>query len=65
MTALLLGLDVNLSFVERLGQISIDTRTDCFAWALMPNHVNLLMRSGLTPISTAMRRLLTGYWEVV
>jgi REP element-mobilizing transposase RayT len=48
-------------FVERLGQVSIDTRTDCLAWALMPNHVHLLMRSGWVPISTLMRRLLTSY----
>jgi hypothetical protein len=27
----------------------------------MPNHFHLLLRTGLTPISTVMRRLLTGY----
>jgi putative transposase len=32
------------SFLERLGQVSIDARTDSFAWALIPNHVHLLMR---------------------
>lgn len=48
-------------FVERLGEVLIDTRTDCFAWALMPNHVHLLVRSGSSPLSTVMRRLLTGY----
>ena len=26
-----------------------------------PHHVHLLLRTGLTPISTVMRRLLTGY----
>jgi REP element-mobilizing transposase RayT len=49
------------SFVNRLGQVLIETHTDCFAWAMMPNHVHLLMRTGLTPIATVMRRLLTGY----
>jgi REP element-mobilizing transposase RayT len=49
------------SFVERLGQVLRDTRTDCFAWAIMPNHVHLLLRTGLVPISTVMRRLLTSY----
>ena len=49
------------SFVNRLGQVLIETHTDCFAWALIPNHVHLLMRTGLTPIATVMRRLLTGY----
>jgi hypothetical protein len=27
----------------------------------MPNHVHLLFRTGITPIATVMRRLLTGY----
>jgi len=49
------------AFVNRLGQVLIETRTDCFAWALIPNHVHLLLRTGLTPITTVMRRLLTGY----
>ncbi len=49
------------AFVTRLGRILIDTHTDCFAWALMPNHAHLLLRTGLTPIATVMRRLLTGY----
>jgi hypothetical protein len=38
-----------------------ETQTDCFAWALIPNHVHLLLRTGLVPISVLMRRLLTGY----
>jgi putative transposase len=49
------------SFVTRLGQVLTETHTDCFAWALIPNHVHLLLRTGLTPISVVMRRLLTGY----
>jgi len=49
------------AFVERLGQVITETHTDCFSWALIPNHVHLLLRTGLTPISTVMRRLLTGY----
>ena len=49
------------TFVDRLGVVISDTRTACFAWALMPNHVHLLIRTGRTPISTVMQRLLTGY----
>jgi putative transposase len=49
------------SFIDRLGRILTETHTDCFAWALIPNHAHLLFRTGLTPISTVMRRLLTGY----
>ena len=48
-------------FLERLGEILTDTETPCFAWALIPNHFHLLLRTGLVPISTIMRRLLTGY----
>ena len=49
------------NFVERLGSILTDTQTCCLAWALIPNHAHLLLRTGPTPISTVMRRLLTGY----
>jgi REP element-mobilizing transposase RayT len=49
------------NFLERLGRILSETQTDCFAWALIPNHFHLLLRTGTTPISTVMRRLLTGY----
>ncbi|MDD5205909.1 MAG: hypothetical protein PHS17_10830 [Desulfobacterales bacterium] len=46
-------------FLGRLGEILETTGTTCYAWALIPNH--LLLRSGSVPISTVMRRLLTGY----
>jgi len=49
------------NFLERLGEILLDTKTLCYAWALIPNHFHLLLRTGLVPISTIMRRLLTGY----
>lgn len=48
-------------FLERLGKILEDTKTLCYAWALIPNHFHLLLRTGTVPISTVMRRLLTGY----
>ncbi len=48
-------------FIQRLSDIIIDTDTPCYAWALIPNHVHLLLKTGLTPIATIMRRLLTGY----
>jgi len=48
-------------FLERLGGILQDTRTTCYAWVLIPSHFHLLLRTGPTPISTVMRRLLTGY----
>ena len=49
------------NFVERLGQIILQTDTGCYAWVLMTNHVHMLLKTGLAPIATVMRRLLTGY----
>jgi REP element-mobilizing transposase RayT len=48
-------------FLERLGDILTDTKTACYAWAMIPNHFHLLLRTGATPLSAVMRRLLTGY----
>ncbi len=49
------------NFVERLGDIVTETQTGCLAWALLPNHAHILLRTGQTPLATVMRRLLTGY----
>ena len=49
------------NFLERLETILYETSTPCYGWALIPNHFHLLLRSGKAPISTVMRRLLTGY----
>ena len=49
------------NFLDRLRVILKETKTVCYAWALMPNHFHLLLRTGSAPIATAMRRLLTGY----
>ena len=49
------------AFLERAGSIFTDSETPCFAWALMTNHVHLLIRTAIVPLSTLMRRLLTGY----
>ncbi len=53
--------DDYLLFVKRLGDLLIETGTSCFAWALIPNHFHLLLRTGNVPISVLMKRLLTGY----
>lgn len=47
--------------IERLETILPDTSTVCYAWAFMPNHFHLLLRTGTVPLATVMRRLLTGY----
>ncbi|HFQ81857.1 MAG TPA: transposase [Desulfobacterales bacterium] len=48
-------------FLNRLGKLIPETQTDCFAWALLPNHAHLLLRTGLIPVAVLMSRLLTGY----
>jgi REP-associated tyrosine transposase len=48
-------------FLERLAMIVRESQTQCFAWALIPNHFHLLFKTGATPIATVMKRLLTGY----
>jgi len=49
------------NFLKRLGKVLTETSTSCYAWALMTNHVHMLLRTGTVPISTVMRKLLTGY----
>jgi REP-associated tyrosine transposase len=49
------------AFVERLGSVLSATRTPCYAWAVLSNHVHLLLRTAGLPLTTVMRRLLTGY----
>jgi putative transposase len=49
------------NFLGRLSALTPDSQTRCFAWALLPNHVHLLLQTGLMPMSTLMQRLLTGY----
>ena len=48
-------------FLARLARLLPETQTACYAWALLPNHVHLLLRTGAAPLPTLMRRLLTGY----
>lgn len=49
------------AFMDRLGDLLIETKTSCYAWALIPNHFHLLLRTGKDSISVLMKRLLTGY----
>jgi putative transposase len=48
-------------FLNRIFTVMDDTQTACFAWALIPNHFPLLLRTGNTAISRVMQRILTGY----
>ena len=49
------------SFLDRFANILDETQSQCYAWALLPNHLHLLLRTGPTPLSKVMRRLMTGY----
>jgi len=48
-------------FLVRLEAGLKSWKHQCLAWALMPNHVHLLLRQGQAPLSKMMRGLLTGY----
>lgn len=56
-----LGDDDRLDFVTRLSALLETTGVECLAWALIPNHFHLLLRTADVPLSNFMRRLLTGY----
>jgi REP element-mobilizing transposase RayT len=48
-------------FLDRLGHVIEATPCTVYAFALMNNHVHLLLRSGTRGVSTVMRKLLTWY----
>ena len=53
--------DDRRNFLQRLSALLVKTGTDCFAWALIPNHFHLLLRCSSYDLSRFMRSLLTGY----
>jgi putative transposase len=48
-------------FVDRLVRLIPEEGFSCFAWALIPNHVHLVLQTGPVPLSRLMARLGTGY----
>jgi REP element-mobilizing transposase RayT len=48
-------------FVSRLKRLVESGALAVYAWALLPNHVHLLVRTGTRPLPRSMRSLLTGY----
>ena len=48
-------------FLARLAALSRQLHCPVYAWALIPNHFHLVLRSGALGISTFGRRLLGGY----
>jgi REP-associated tyrosine transposase len=48
------------AFRARLGVVAGAAGTTLYAWALLPNHAHLLLRSGPGGLPPFLRRLLTG-----
>jgi REP element-mobilizing transposase RayT len=48
-------------FLRRLASLAERGAITVYAWALLPNHLHLLVRTGTRPLGRSMRSLLTGY----
>jgi len=48
-------------FINRLSELSQAGAMEIYAWVLMPNHFHLLCKTNNMPLSSSMRRILTGY----
>jgi putative transposase len=48
-------------FLERLASLTEDNGMAVYAWVFMRNHFHLLCKTKQRPLSSSMRRLLTGY----
>ena len=49
------------NFVQRVAGLVDAAALTVYAWALLPNHFHLLVRTGRQPLARSMRSLLTGY----
>jgi len=47
--------------MDRMGDLAVETSTAIYAWALLDNHVHILLRSDSCGLPAYMRCLLTGY----
>ena len=48
-------------FIDRLAELCRSGHWAVYAWALMPNHFHLLVRTEKESLARSMRRLMTGY----
>jgi len=48
-------------FVERLCRVLPDSGAACLSWALLSNHIHLVVRTGDRPLSEVMKRVNTGF----
>lgn len=53
--------DDRSTFMHRMGSLAQGSGTSIYAYALMTNHVHILLKSGERGLSTFMRRLLSEY----
>jgi len=51
------------NFAERLGNLVTETQTSCFAWALIPNHAHILLRTGTNSIGPILKEAKEGLEE--
>lgn len=49
------------TFLDRLGNLVLDSEAGLYAWALMPNHAHVLLRTGLLHLSRLVQRWLGPY----
>ncbi len=48
-------------FIDRLAELAVNGSLSIYAWTLLPNHFHLLCKTKNWPLSSSMRKLLTGY----
>jgi REP element-mobilizing transposase RayT len=49
-------------FLDRLGELIVESKARCFAWALMSNHVHIVLQTGNGPtLSKLMQRVGTSH----
>ena len=48
-------------FINRLSVLVEENAVEVYAWTLMPNHFHLLLKTKNRPLSSSMKKLLTGY----
>jgi len=48
-------------FLDRLSVLAEDGAMEIYAWVLMPNHFHMLCKTKNVPLSSSMRKILTGY----
>src|SRR4030066_2560192 len=50
-----------VDFINRLGKLVKEDLMDVYAWSILSNHFHILCKTKKRPLSSSMRKLLTGY----